>query len=168
MGLYTAPHDPCPEGRLVLDFETAVGKGYDAILQEIGERISALRARVDPGCPEAPLLAGGPAGPGGFAPVRAELRARRPSGWPQSEADPARKGELLEMAAICRRVPAHPPSNFREAVQSFWFTYLLGHLEGAHLGYSPGRLDQLLFPYYTEGAGYDERRSSSSRNSSSR
>ena len=35
-------------------------------------------------------------------------------------------------------------------MQSFWFTYLLGHLEGAHLGYSPGRLDQVLFPYYTQ------------------
>ena len=41
------------------------------------------------------------------------------------------------MAAICRQVPAQPAHSFREALQSFWFTYLLGHMEGSHLGYSP-------------------------------
>ncbi|MBS1208692.1 MAG: response regulator, partial [Proteobacteria bacterium] len=65
---------------------------------------------------------------------------------------------LLETAAACRRVPRHPPRTFREAVQSFWFTYLLGHLEGAHLGYSPGRLDQVLHPWFVRdgGVSFDE------------
>jgi len=52
------------------------------------------------------------------------------------------------MAEVCNRVPMFPPRNFREAIQSFWFTYLLGHLEGSHLGYSPGRLDIVLFPWF--------------------
>ena len=52
------------------------------------------------------------------------------------------------MADSCRRVPAQPPGNFRQAVQAFWFMYVLGHLEGSHLGYSPGRLDQTLLPWY--------------------
>ena len=64
------------------------------------------------------------------------------------EVDPGRQRELLEMAEMCGRVPAEPPRTFREAVQAFWFTYLLGHLEGAHLGFSPGRVDMLLAPYY--------------------
>ena len=33
-GLYTAPHEPCPEGRLILDFETALAKGYNKIIRE--------------------------------------------------------------------------------------------------------------------------------------
>jgi formate C-acetyltransferase/4-hydroxyphenylacetate decarboxylase large subunit len=37
-------------------------------------------------------------------------------------------------------------------VQAFWFTYLLGHLEGSHLGYSPGRVDMLLGPYFAADA----------------
>ena len=62
------------------------------------------------------------------------------------------------MAAACRRVPAQTPRDFREALQAFWFTYLLGHLEGSHLGYSPGRLDQLLHPYFENNGtcGYNE------------
>jgi indoleacetate decarboxylase len=154
MGLYTAPHDPCPEGRLILDFETAVGKGYAAILGELEEKIAAFR-------------------PGSIAEAQklhfwraarrvlqgalhlAENYAQEAEHLAVAEGHPGRRSELLEMAEACRRVPALPPRNFREAVQSFWFTYMLGHMEGAHLGYSPGRLDQLLFPYYREDAGTD-------------
>ncbi len=167
VGLYTAPHDPCPEGRLILDFETAVGKGYDAVLQEIRDRISAF---VPASIRDAQKLHFWRAarrvleGSLRFAENYAEEAER----LAQSEADPVRKGELLEMADICRRVPAHPPRNFREAVQSFWFTYLLGHMEGSHLGYSPGRLDQVLFPYYRGGRSASTRPWSSSKSSSSK
>jgi len=33
-GLYTAPHDPAPEGRYVLDFETALAEGFDNIIKK--------------------------------------------------------------------------------------------------------------------------------------
>eukprot|EP01105_Mastigella_eilhardi_P009328 TRINITY_DN2207_c0_g2_i6.p1 TRINITY_DN2207_c0_g2~~TRINITY_DN2207_c0_g2_i6.p1 ORF type:complete len:822 (+),score=229.62 TRINITY_DN2207_c0_g2_i6:1051-3516(+) len=33
-------------------------------------------------------------------------------------------------------------------MQSFWFCYLAGQMEGAHLGYSPGRFDYYMYPYY--------------------
>jgi len=32
--LYTAAHDPAPEGRCVLDYETALGKGLNAIIAD--------------------------------------------------------------------------------------------------------------------------------------
>jgi len=48
VGLYTAPHDPCPEGRLVLDFETAVAKGYGAILVEIDARVAEFQPAARP------------------------------------------------------------------------------------------------------------------------
>jgi len=38
-GLYTAPHEPCPEGRLILDYEMAISKDYLAIIQEIEQLI---------------------------------------------------------------------------------------------------------------------------------
>jgi hypothetical protein len=152
VGLYTAPHDPCPEGRLVLDFETAVSKGYGAILAEIDARI----ARFRPGA-----IADGRKlhfwraarrvleGALRFAEQYA-LEAERLAGL---ERDDGRREDLREMADACRHVPLGPPRTFAEAVQSFWFTYLLGHLEGAHLGYSPGRLDRLLQPYFERDDG---------------
>ncbi len=152
MGLYTAPHDPCPEGRIVLDFEKALNEGYRAIIEELQNKIAGFQ----PGA----IREGGKLHFWRAArrvlegAVRlAENYAREAELLAESETDSERRCELLEMAETCRRVPALPPRTFREAVQSFWFTYLLGHLEGAHLGYSPGRLDQVLFPYYARSSG---------------
>lgn len=147
VGLYTAPHDPCPEGRLILDFESALNRGYGAIIGELEEKLRTFRpTSVEEGqklhfwrAARRVLQAGIR-----FAQNHASEAARLAHG----ETNARRRSELEEIAAICRRVPAEPPRNFREAVQAFWFTYLLGHLEGAHLGYSPGRLDQTLWPYF--------------------
>ncbi len=148
IGLFTAPHDPCPEGRIVLDFRAALSRGYLALIAELEQRIATFRP-------------GGPMGPDLHF-WRASLRSLRGAlvlaaryaaearRLAAAEASPIRRDELLAMADACDQVPARPPRNFREAVQSFWFTYLLGHLEGAHLGYSPGRLDQTLFPYFRD------------------
>ena len=63
----------------------------------------------------------------------------------ETETRPARKGELLRMAEICRRVPAYPARTFREALQSFWFVFLM-------INPSPtaaaGRFDQYMYPFY--------------------
>ena len=64
------------------------------------------------------------------------------------EDDPRWKGELEMMADICSHVPADPASNFREAVQSFWFVHLLLYIEQDGLAVSPGRFDQYMYPYY--------------------
>ena len=146
-GLYTAPHEPCPEGRLILDFETALAKGYWRMLDEIEERLASPDRR-DGRRAEFWRAAKRVLG-GGLA--FAENYAREAERLAAAEPDPERRKRLGRMAAVCRRVPAQPPRDFREAVQSFWFTYILGHLEGSHLGYSPGRLDQTLWPYYQAG-----------------
>jgi formate C-acetyltransferase/4-hydroxyphenylacetate decarboxylase large subunit len=146
-GLYTAPHEPCPEGRLILDFGMALNKGYLTIIRETEERIKNFT-------PEGPedesklhfwrgaitVLSGAIH----FAHKYSDEALR----LAQLETNPQRIVELLELAGTCNRVPMEPPRNFREAVQSFWFTYLLGHMEGSHLGYSPGKLDQVLWPWY--------------------
>ena len=43
IGLYTAPHEPCPEGRLILDFEGPSREGYRAIIEEIESLIAGFR-----------------------------------------------------------------------------------------------------------------------------
>jgi formate C-acetyltransferase/4-hydroxyphenylacetate decarboxylase large subunit len=157
MSLYTAPHEPCPEGRLVLDYETALSKGYRAILAELEDLIGSLRpAAVEDAGKLHFWRAAKRALEGAL--VFAEHYACEAERLASQEKDTARKERLLLMVDACRHVPAQPPRNFREALQSFWFTYLLGHIEGSHLGYSPGRLDQVLYPYYAndDSVGYDE------------
>ena len=60
-----------------------------------------------------------------------------------------RKEELSEMAGICRKVPAHAPENFHEALQYYWFVHLGVITElNPWDSFNPGRLDQHLYPFY--------------------
>ena len=61
------------------------------------------------------------------------------------ETDETRKAELLEMARICRKVPNEPAETFREAIQSYWFTFLLCNPSPTT---SMGRFDQFMYPFY--------------------
>ncbi|MDO5114508.1 MAG: formate C-acetyltransferase/glycerol dehydratase family glycyl radical enzyme [Synergistaceae bacterium] len=64
------------------------------------------------------------------------------------EQEPRRKAELLEIAQVCRRVPAYPARSFREAMQSFYFYQISIFMEQNAAAYNPGRMDQYLYPYY--------------------
>lgn len=52
-----------------------------------------------------------------------------------------------EEAEICRRVPKYPARSFREAVQAFFFQFIIVMKENPYGGNSPGRLDYYLWPY---------------------
>jgi pyruvate formate-lyase/glycerol dehydratase family glycyl radical enzyme len=69
-----------------------------------------------------------------------------------SEAEPQRKADLERIAATCRRVPAHAPRDFWEALQMYWFVHLgtITELNGWD-AMSPGHLDQHLYPFYQKG-----------------
>nr|MDO8082862.1 pyruvate formate lyase family protein [Candidatus Freyarchaeota archaeon] len=68
----------------------------------------------------------------------------------EAESDAKRKGELLEMARICDKVPWNPAGSFWEAVQGVWFTHMLCNIAESYIGagLSHGRFDQYMFPYY--------------------
>ena len=82
----------------------------------------------------------------------AERHARLARERAAAEADPGRRAELERIAAVCERVPAQPPRDFHEALQTYWFCHLgvITELNGWD-AYSPGHLDQHLEPFY--GAG---------------
>ena len=82
----------------------------------------------------------------------AERHAERAEQLARAEADPARHAELERIAAICRHVPAHPPRDFHEALQYYWFVHL-GVITELNTwdSFSPGRLDQHLLPFYLRG-----------------
>jgi len=60
----------------------------------------------------------------------------------ERECSTERKKELLQMAAVCEKVPLNPADSFHEALQSYWFLFML-FPDGL------GRLDQYLEPFYT-------------------
>jgi len=68
------------------------------------------------------------------------------------EKDEVRRRELEQMAALCRRVPAHAPRTFHEMLQHYWFIHLGVVTElNPWDSFNPGRLDQHLWPVYKEG-----------------
>ena len=67
----------------------------------------------------------------------------------QKEEDETRKAELLQIAANLEVVPAHRPQTYWQAIQLYWFTHLAVTTElNPWDAFSPGRLDQHLYPYY--------------------
>ncbi len=60
-----------------------------------------------------------------------------------------RRTELLRIAEVCRRVPAHAPRNLWEAIQMYWFVHLgtITELNGWD-AMNPGHFDQHLAPFY--------------------
>lgn len=73
-----------------------------------------------------------------FADLAAEMATQ--------ESDSARKQELAQIAETCRWVPANPARSFREAMQSFWFIWMM-IAQGTAPG---GRFDQFMYPFYRD------------------
>jgi len=61
------------------------------------------------------------------------------------EQNTPRKKELERIAITCRRVPAYPARTFYEAMQSFWFIFLMITPSPTA---SMGRFDQYMYPFY--------------------
>lgn len=55
---------------------------------------------------------------------------------------------LRTVANNCLNLTKRPPETFHEAVQSLWFLFVLLHMESNASSFSPGRMDQYLYPYY--------------------
>lgn len=67
----------------------------------------------------------------------------------EKEENETRKAELLQIAANMEVVPAHKPQTYWQAIQLYWFTHLAVTTElNPWDAFSPGRLDQHLYPYY--------------------
>ncbi|WP_305151838.1 formate C-acetyltransferase/glycerol dehydratase family glycyl radical enzyme [uncultured Dubosiella sp.] len=59
-----------------------------------------------------------------------------------------REQELTEVAAICKNLSERGARTFHEAVQSIWFLFVILHMESNASSFSPGRMDQYLYPFY--------------------
>jgi pyruvate formate-lyase/glycerol dehydratase family glycyl radical enzyme len=57
---------------------------------------------------------------------------------------------LEKIAAVCNNLALNPPSDFREALQSVWFLFVILQMESNASSFSPGRLDQYLYPFFID------------------
>ena len=68
------------------------------------------------------------------------------------EPNDRRRAELDRIAEICSHVPEHPPRDFHEALQAYWFVHLGVVTElNTWDSFNPGHLDQHLYPFYRNG-----------------
>ncbi len=66
----------------------------------------------------------------------------------QEEPRPARRDELLAIAANCEHIAHQPPASFWQALQLCYFVQLVLQIESNGHSVSFGRLDQYLYPWY--------------------
>lgn len=59
---------------------------------------------------------------------------------------------MRKAAENCKNLAVRPAENYYEALQSVWFLFILLHLESNASSFSPGRMDQILLPYYQKSA----------------
>ena len=133
-------------GHNVHNFEKVLKKGFSGIKKDAEERL----ARIDRTDPEelrkVPFLEGVVEVMDACAGI-GEAYAARARELAQAEGDAKRKQELLKIAEVCDQVPAGPARTFQEAMQSYYFAWLMLLWEGWG---SQGRADQYLYPYYEE------------------
>lgn len=71
----------------------------------------------------------------------------------QTETNPERKKNLAAIAKVCAQVPVRPARSFREAVNALWISQVGLHAENINMALSPGRLDQVLYPFFKSDWG---------------
>ena len=150
-GVFTEFMEQRAPGHTVLD-DKIYHQGMLDFKRRISARIEALDYFNDPRAYDKyeELVAMGIAADALIA--YAHRHAEKARALAESTPDPARRQELLRIAAVCDRVPAHAPRDFWEAIQYYWFVHLGVTLElNTWDAFSPGRLDQHLWPFYERG-----------------
>jgi formate C-acetyltransferase len=140
----TSPH---PQARMVVDYPKVLSKGLTGIIEETQDKIRRLAINSYEDLQkhyfgEAVVIANKAVVE--FVERHADLAAQMAI----VETNVARKKELLKIKEVCEWVPANVPRNFHEAIQAFWFVHLALQIENNAVGYSLGRFDQYMYPFY--------------------
>ncbi len=134
-------------GHVTVQYERVLAEGYRGIIMQVQEELDKCSPGDADYCTRSQFLKAV------IISCEAAIRyAHRYARLAEEEmsacTDAARKQELAQIAANCRRVPEHGAESFWEACQSFWFVQQLLQLESSGHSISPGRFDQYMYPYY--------------------
>ncbi len=134
------------QGHLILGHRSILEKGFGGVKKEALQRLELARKKGDERgkeflqaviicCDAMRELA-----------ERYAVQAERQA---QHCLDMERRYELEQIAKRCRKVPYEAPRNFKEAVQTIWFTHVGALLAHGMAGiFATGRLDQHLNAFY--------------------
>jgi pyruvate formate-lyase/glycerol dehydratase family glycyl radical enzyme len=154
-GVFTEFMEQRAPGHAIMD-DKIYYKGLEHMKEEIAESMRKLDSSSDPeaSCKKQELRAMGIAADALI--LLSKRYAEAAQGLLNNEQDSHRREELAKIAAVCSHVPAHPPRDFWEALQMYWFIHL-GVITELNVwdSFNPGRLDLNLYPFYkkdmTEG-----------------
>ncbi len=147
-GIFTEFMEQRAPGHTVLD-DKIYTKGLGGLKEEIRDRLNRLDFLNDPEAfgKKEELKAMDMAASAVIA--YAGRHAEKASKLAKKTSNLKRKKELERIAEVCSRVPEHPPRNFREALQAYWFVHVSVITElNTWDAISPGRLDQHLYPFF--------------------
>jgi formate C-acetyltransferase len=134
------------DGHIVADYESILKKGLTTFIGIARQEISLAYARPDIDVNRIAFLNAVTVSCGAVISF-AERFAVLAEEMAERAVDDLKKTELLNVAAHCRRVPAHAARTFHEALQSVWFIHLAMQIESNGHGMSLGRFDQYLYPF---------------------
>lgn len=140
-----------PQGREVINYYYPLEYGFDALIQMAKEKKAEVAGRAD--------------GDGliginrlyNFEAVTLILEgiqnwvlnyAKEARRLEEFESDPVQKREYKEIAERLGSIAHKKPTTFPEAIQLIWTLHVAVLNEDAISGLSPGRLGQVLYPYY--------------------
>lgn len=138
-------------------YRVALEQGLEYIIDEASRHAGELQARGSLTTDEAASLSFFQAvqtALGGIIAYAGNL-SKKARELAQNEQDAERRNNLLAMADVCARVPAKPARTFREAVNAIWLLQIGIHAENINMAISPGRLDQILYPFYQRDRAND-------------
>ncbi|NLN07224.1 MAG: hypothetical protein GX167_06360 [Firmicutes bacterium] len=129
---------------LCIDYSLALNKGLAAMIEECEEELQNNRYFDKRSFERGITLQAMKLSLQGLVNYAARF-AKLAEEMAEKETRPQRKAELKQIAEICRRVPAYPARTFREALQCFWFMFLLMNPAPTP---TIGRFDQYMYPFY--------------------
>ncbi|HOO57214.1 MAG TPA: pyruvate formate lyase family protein [bacterium] len=132
------------QGHLVLDHETVLQKGLLSMKDDISGRISESKYG---GKHELDFLRSVETALEGII-IFAERLAAGIKKAADLAGDVRTRNILNRMYEDCCVVPLHPAGSFRQALQSYWTVKNAVELSMPFNVHAPGRLDQMLIPYY--------------------
>ncbi|MBN1946015.1 MAG: 4-hydroxyphenylacetate decarboxylase large subunit [Bradymonadales bacterium] len=142
-----------PQGREVINYYYPLQHGFDGLLALLDERRAEVAGRADGDGlvgmnrlyfyqAARLVLEGIQAWITNYAGEARRLETR--------EADPVLRQEYGELAECLEWIAHHPPRTFRQAMQLCWTAHVAVLNEDCISGLSPGRLGQVLYPYYRQ------------------
>jgi 4-hydroxyphenylacetate decarboxylase large subunit len=142
-----------PQGREVINYYYPLQYGFDGLIEMARQRKSQVAGRADgDGMTGINRLYNYAAAIHVLEGVQQWIlnyaqEARR---LEATETDPVQKQEYQDIAASLEWIAHHPPRTFREALQLCWTIHIAVLDEDAISGLSPGRLGQVLWPWFEQ------------------